>query len=589
MTQPKHTSSVRAARRGYNSPRRSAFTLVELMISIALALMLIYGIAQVFKLSGDTVGANQAVGTIVRDERAAAATLTEDFRNCLYDSPLFLISNRIAYGYAGSGSGFGYKAGWKNADEERDEGVGSDPLDPPTINGSAVPRTSITAGSDRTPRIDRLAFFVRNLYRRQTAANDQASSTATSTDAFVWYGHTALPTDATAPALATVEPFEQYAADRVLGRMSILMKSIGTISAADDPIKDPNGSPLSPLGWVLPERNVTLLKGRNNAAAAYQSVKDLAPVSVEEWRAFADTAYSVPNTGFYNWFRPMEDANPDPAVRGFWRAWCRPTVARPIDQVKMAQASSYFVGHCTQFIVEYAGDYLNQNEVEPNVPGLPTDAAVKMNPKTGELVYGQTDGQIDYIIDTSADGTFTGGTFKHNDPPKDPSKWSRRVRWYGLPRDVTGDGHITINDVVPLSDVLAYYKISMAAPGAPPTNRAVAPWEIDLPNVTDPSDDTFTKKQGLIAPNLKNTRLPTHSSNANDGDKDYGQQDYSMLDRDTGTGLVNAGLSHSAAPAFWYTAAFHNDAPPMIRITMKIDDPSGKLRDGQWYQFVLSR
>jgi prepilin-type N-terminal cleavage/methylation domain-containing protein len=39
---------------------RPAFTLVELMISIALALMLIYGIAQVFKLSGDTIGAQQA-------------------------------------------------------------------------------------------------------------------------------------------------------------------------------------------------------------------------------------------------------------------------------------------------------------------------------------------------------------------------------------------------------------------------------------------------------------------------------------------------------------------------------------------------
>src|SRR4051812_12750001 len=79
--------------------RRPAFTLVELMISIALALMLIYGIAQVFKLSGDTVGANQAVATMVRDQRAAEATLTEDFRNSLPDSPLFLISNRIAYGF----------------------------------------------------------------------------------------------------------------------------------------------------------------------------------------------------------------------------------------------------------------------------------------------------------------------------------------------------------------------------------------------------------------------------------------------------------------------------------------------------------
>src|SRR5688500_15462045 len=94
-------------------PRRRAFTLVELMISIALALMLIYGIAQVFKLSGDTVGANQAVSGIVRDHRAVSATLREDFSNSLPNSPMFLISSRIAYGYAGAGTG--RKAGWKNA------------------------------------------------------------------------------------------------------------------------------------------------------------------------------------------------------------------------------------------------------------------------------------------------------------------------------------------------------------------------------------------------------------------------------------------------------------------------------------------
>jgi hypothetical protein len=40
---------------------------------------------------------------------------------------------------------------------------------------------------------------------------------------------------------------------------------------------------------------------------------------------------------------------------------------------------------------------------------------------------------------------------------------------------------------------------------------------------------------------------------------------------------------------FRYTCAFRNEAPAMIRITMKLDDPTGRLRDGQWFQFVLTR
>jgi hypothetical protein len=191
-----------------------------------------------------------------------------------------------------------------------------------------------------------------------------------------------------------------------------------------------------------------------------------------------------------------------------------------------------------------------------------------MNPNSAEVEYGTTDGKIDYIIDTSGDVDNTG---KLVDPPANPDKWVRRVRWYGLPRDTTGDGLITINDVVPLSDVMAYYGQFMSN-----GKRAVAPWEIDLPNMSAAGDDTPTIKQGLIALNLKDTvALPTARSK-----EQYWQQNYARR---------NGGLGPGDAPLFKLTAAFHNQAPPMIRITLKIDDPSGKLRDGQWYQYVLSR
>jgi hypothetical protein len=192
------------------------------------------------------------------------------------------------------------------------------------------------------------------------------------------------------------------------------------------------------------------------------------------------------------------------------------------------------------------------------VSGVP-----KYHTDPGGQSDGQGDGQIDYVIDTSADPA---------DPPNDPTKWVRRVRWYGLPRDVTGDGHITINDVVPLADVLAYYEIyTRRNPDSTVglATRSVGPWESQLP-LTDQTDDKTSTKQGLLTAGLKNNTLPKRQK------EQYSQQDYAQM-------------TNADAAAFRYTCAFHNAAPPLIRITMKIEDPTGKLRDGQWYQYILHR
>jgi type II secretory pathway pseudopilin PulG len=531
---------------------RPAFTLVELMISIALALMLIYGIAQVFKMSGDTIGAQQALSSSVRDQRAASPTFIEDFRNSVPDSPLFLISNRIAYGYDGAGTGF--KAGWKDAEEERD-GSNPDPTVQAEINGSAVPNTPITGGTDRTPRLDRLAFFTRNLYRRQTAEDDQMFSAIAGTEAYVWYGHVALPGGPT----GWRQPQQQYGSERVLGRVAILMKDRDTALAATDrtlPMTTVAGDTLAPLSYT---------------SGAYQSYRDVGLSSIDEWRASANFAYgntvATPGEFSTSWFRPMED--PDPATGKYWRAWCQPTVTRPITQQKLSQTAPFFVGNCTQFIVEYAGDFLDQREGDATdpVPGRVVDAKKKKRPGTGvptkkEEIEGDSEvnrlldrSQIDYVIDTSADPA---------DPPNDPTKWVRRVRWYGLPRDVSGDGLITINDVLPLSDVMAYYDVKMNN-----GDRAIAPWEADLP-MADTSTNAGGTKQGLLTTTLKNGAIPPRTKEPN------WQQDYSQAKPGSEAG-------------FLYTCAWHNDAPLMIRITMKVDDPTGKLKGGQWYQYILSR
>jgi hypothetical protein len=56
------------------------------------------------------------------------------------------------------------------------------------------------------------------------------------------------------------------------------------------------------------------------------------------------------------------------------------------------------------------------------------------------------------------------------------------------------------------------------------------------------------------------------------------------------TGNGNDYRNFTGSPsAFRYTCAWHNDGPLMIRITMKVDDPTGRIKDGQWFQYILSR
>src|SRR3712207_8486732 len=67
--------------------------------------------------------------------------------------------------------------------------------------------------------------------------------------------------------------------------------------------------------------------------------------------------------------------------------------------------------------------------------------------------------------------------------------------------------------------VLAYYQITIPEPGTNQPKRAVAPWEIELPFMSDPSQDDPNVRQGLVDRRLENdqdrksTRL--NSSHAN--------------------------------------------------------------------------
>src|SRR5687768_406125 len=81
----------RAIHRSSFIVHRSAFTLVELMVSVAMVVLLLVGIHQVFRMSSNTIGTGQAVVAVNREVRSAQTVMQEDFRRSLKDSPLFII------------------------------------------------------------------------------------------------------------------------------------------------------------------------------------------------------------------------------------------------------------------------------------------------------------------------------------------------------------------------------------------------------------------------------------------------------------------------------------------------------------------
>src|SRR5205814_5458639 len=97
---------------------------------------------------------------------------------------------------------------------------------------------------------------------------------------------------------------------------------------------------------------------------------------------------------------------PEMAFRYFCKPWPTKDNSKAADPAlamhdELAQASPIFLRGCSQFVVEFAGDYMNQ-------------------PNTGPWKLGE-DGQLDYEI-----------------VPKDPANpglgTMARIRWYGLDR-----------------------------------------------------------------------------------------------------------------------------------------------------------
>jgi prepilin-type N-terminal cleavage/methylation domain-containing protein len=611
------------ANRTDNRPAKNAFTLVELMVSIALVVLLIVGINAVFKYTTDAVGTGQAFSAGIRDSRALQAVFTNDLAtyvangNGPSDAPFIVITSTSVPIFR------------DRADEAGDQGVGAAPNGTPRqltidLNGDGVEGDPNVPGeiispiiyNNRNHRTDTLSFFGRGLFHRQTGNDGTYVADMSSQEAYIWYGHLWLPdnsnppqwTTATLPGSPTgtnsagLNPNNYYSSQLVLGRVAMLLGGLPDAAGnlyrippqppppqppvifGVDPqkfIQRSLAKPLSPLGQKKWDDTTTgpanqssssdgwrLHDSRYDLAGTTISVmqQDLLGQQINFWAASSTSVTGDPTAPWWQYFTS--------------NFRCEPFLIRSVNastgqvglisSANVGQAHPYLVKGCSQFIVEFAGDFMTQNndptDYTPGVNGTASDGTygdvqqsftIQHFPSPGatattNYAVPASDGVIDFVVDKTQD-TSPGKT--------NPALWQRKIRWYGLPRDENGDGIVQgwraglsnndLLDVVPVRDV-ARTAINNSVS---PVGFTGFPWE------------HFA---------LLSSPVGTDSFRPVAGTGNYAD--------------VNVGISPKNGfvkpPTYTVAMGPYDPRIKMIRITLTVTDSGNRIADGQTFQYV---
>jgi hypothetical protein len=212
-----------------------------------------------------------------------------------------------------------------------------------------------------------------------------------------------------------------------------------------------------------------------------------------------------------------------------------PFVTKPIDPRTASQQVPVFLPACSQFIVEYAGDFVSQN------PNGSIDATAPSNGLS-------PDGTIDYYCELNAAGDVI----------------SKRTQWFGYPRSITGAATVSASngDVTLLGDFVHYISGAGARPvtTSPYTNYALL----------DAVNPTFARFERI--------------GNAGTGSAAKTARDtFPLLDNRTTMPTV-------AEPFFAAWGPDDTNRPKMYRITLTIDRPemAGRTPDGATFEYVFN-
>ena len=172
--------------------KRSAFTLPELLISIALALIIILGVNEVFSMTSRTINGAQNLARAYRDSRSAQSIINNDFAQAaaMSSAPAFVIDSDYAYA-------------WENSQDHLRSSVNDvTKIDLPASipQSQAVPVAMLGRHCHRQ---DRIGFFATGFFQRQTGTGAAFIDTVkqpngtivpfSSTEAWIVYGHLNVP------------------------------------------------------------------------------------------------------------------------------------------------------------------------------------------------------------------------------------------------------------------------------------------------------------------------------------------------------------------------------------------------------------
>lgn len=427
--------------------RATGFSLVELMISIALALIILLGVNYVFRSTQKTVSTGMALSSQVRTQHAASDSIRNDFISAVSaaQQPVIAIHSSSVVAFQSRNDQLTDKDGLASTLDIDGNGI---------ENESGVPGENAMTWpgvyTSRRHRVDTLSFFASGKFHRQTGQPAPGSevlvSNMDSHEAWIWYGHAALPdkagTNYYGPAQpSTTNPPEfiatpgnytgAFATDWVLGRVAMLLvtpDSTGQIYDANgipqvffDAFSDKTpADPLWPLAYnaLSVAKQKTLPSQAKNYHYPQESAFDLAGTDIQTFRTIVENVSNVSSLDpLYpynvNWWRTLVykdstgtspeyrfDVNPFPILNP---ANIPPTSSLSLE---MAKTTPALIKGCTQFIVEFAGDFVTQD-----------NAGNVVAPVTSSPYY-PGDGIIDYYIPDST---------KPNE---------RRIRWYGAQRDI---------------------------------------------------------------------------------------------------------------------------------------------------------
>ena len=599
LLQQSRTVSVRTgATRPGSVPKniRRAFTLIELMISIALVVILILGVSQVFQYTTQAVGAGEAITAAIRNGRSAQTAFDDDFNamvgygTSVNDSACLIISSRAAYSFrdakdkisqgklaAAPSSPSASVASIANVPAAFRDLNGDGTSGDPNVNGEIILPDQYNY---RNHRLDTLSFFARNQFARQTGNPGVFVANESSSEAWIWYGHLWLPdnggnypvtgTPVTFPCAGTnsTNPNNYYGSQLVLGRMAMLLQSPDAAGNVDDqsspaisqyfvPVNTAVGSAYPPITESKPVYPVPTGEDESTAYYLPDSRLDVMNGNISSL-ATAFSSYFSNAAALNNWYDYMMAGNPNVGsvvggVSVYPRFKCSPFVSRPMTAKAMAQASPYFMGGCSQFTVEFAGDFLNQDNDSTHTTRIPGNSTAK--PPTGQTQYGDVlgspitalnptnvnhDGQLDFFINSNG---------------------VKQTIWYGLPRNTSGS-----------TTTCAGTGIGPAYTNYHNPNGDVVPLRDWLQTVIDP-----TTCAPIATPE-------THASfEAYGTSAPYLIPNYQASDYNANMTLAEAQQGYVCA---WNASSYHPKIM-LIRITMTLEDPTGRLPDGQTFQYVF--